>query len=174
MAQFAALSFALLTLFGSTSAWAATSASSKAIIKQIEALESLAYSSNVIDVEGDTPYEMIESLREQLIGDDSISITMNSVPDFVDELNIGTMSNELAQGLVVSAMDEMDYSDQPFTSGQREDVRSAFKALAKTNAIYAWNPFGAAGCGSSFSTVIIIDPETKTAYELIFVNFEGC
>ncbi len=166
----------LLTLIAATVLFSlpAFANDSEIIADQVARLEALAIGVNVIDLEGDDTYEMIRSLREQLIGDDSITIALNSIPDTKDEYNIGTTDNESALYLVEGALDEMEHTETPYSSEDRQQIRDAFSELANTNAIYAWNPFGSDACGSSFSTVVIIDPATRVAYEFIFLYIEGC
>lgn len=165
------LPLVLISLLSSTS-FAATG--NQEVSKQVEILRSIALNTNELQLEGETPFELIRSLRDQLIGDESIKITLNSVPDALDESQIGTTNSDAAMSLVESAMDEMEYYNTSFSDEDRKTVAQVFKKLEETPAIFAWNPFGSSSCSSVYSTVVIIDTESKMAYEFVFLNGEGC
>lgn len=174
------LSLVLSVLFLSFSAQA------KGVGPAIKLLKEVAYSSDVVQLKGTTPEELVlsflEAIEYEVEEGEKVQLNLDDVYT-ADETRFGTTSVDQFSSLMYAAIEYMDENavmngeedTRMYPKSKQDKVDRAVKLLEKEKVIFSWNPVGASVCGMTFTTVVVIDPKTKKAYEFNFYDFSaGC
>ncbi|MBY0384394.1 hypothetical protein K2X05_04475 [bacterium] len=133
----------------------------------------------VYELDGSTPEELVMSLSEK-----TKAYAEEVFLDYKDvegsgEARWGTTDAKTFLNIVFAGihfMDDNANADQALYSDEdRQEVRAFLAELKNTDVIYSWNPGSEHVCGESLTSPVLIDPQTKKAYEINFYDIEpGC
>ncbi len=134
---------------------------------------------NVYNLEGETTQQLVESLQFEATEENDKEIALNyENVQTMDEYVWGTTNATDFSDVIFAAihfMDENSNANQVLYSKKEISlIKKLLGELKNTDIIYSWNPYGDSVCGQMLTTPVLIDPKTKTAYELNFYKIEGC
>jgi hypothetical protein len=132
------------------------------------------------DLEGYNLAELVVSYAVQSgeVTDETTFIFDYKDVESADEVVYGTTDAKTFSQILFSAIHFMDNdalaNEMLYSVDKRQRIDELLKELQSLQPIYSWNPVGDNVCGSSLTTPVVIDPQTKKAYELNFYKIEGC
>lgn len=109
--------------------------------------------------------------------DNEIYVNHPSVELF-DEYVYGTTDAKNFSSLITGAIHFMDEDalkgEAVYSQEKIASIQQILSQLQTHDVIYSWNPGGDSVCGMLLTTPVIIDSQTKKAYEFNFFKIEGC